>query len=172
MSLKWRYLVFSNVPPRPATGISYAAPYQHDTKSNCRQNLPSQHVYHLKPAPLSSPYLHSKSHSDARVILEESNIRLPMILRVAEPLVPRCATILHRLEPRRRELLLQVLLPLQDLHGQARRCVPCNVAVNEPSTWIVRFECNGNEAIRRKQNDITTRWVLGFEVDFVGVERR
>ena len=54
----------------------------------------------------------SEGASDARIILESSEIPIPQIRRITEPLIPRAAPILHRLQPLRRQLLLQVLLPL------------------------------------------------------------
>lgn len=68
-----------------------------------------------------------------------------MIVLVREPSVPVIAHALGLLQPRGRELLPSLFLPLQDLQSQTRRRVPGDVAMQQPDTRVVRFE--GNEKV-------------------------
>ena len=103
--------------------------------------------------------------SDAGVILEEPDIGFPQILGIAEPPVPSCAALLHRCESCRSHLLLQSFLLLQYLHCETRRCMPSNMAVDEPRARIVCFESDCNKAIRWEEYNIPTRRIVVLELE-------
>lgn len=50
-------------------------------------------------------------------------------------------------------------LVLHKLHGQTLRCVPSDVAVDEPCTGVVQLEGDGEVAVTREGSDVTTRRV-------------
>ena len=141
-------------------------------------NKPSQHhsfsqiwYNHHHPAPTFSILF----HLNPRIILEESNIRIPQIRRVAKPLIPSRAALLHGRKSRRRNLLPQIVLSLQDLHREARGRVPGDVAVDEPRARVIGFESNDDEPARGEEDDVPTWGIVVVEVEVCGsgeVERK
>lgn len=58
-------------------------------------------------------------------------------------------------------------LVLDELHSQTLRCVPSDVAVDEPCTGVVKLEGDGEVAVARESSDVTARRV--DQVEFGGV---
>lgn len=54
-------------------------------------------------------------------------------------------------------------LALDELHGETLIGVPGNVAVHDPSTWVISDESNGSPSVLGKHDNVTTRAVGGLE---------
>lgn len=56
-----------------------------------------------------------------------------------------------------------IVLPLADLHGKARRRMPRDVAMISPDTWIIGLEGDGDVALAGQKHGITARRVVVVE---------
>lgn len=105
---------------------------------------------------------YARLHSNTRVILEVP-VRLPMIVRVAVPLVPVLADPLRLGHLFLRHHLLEVFLPFEDLQGQPTGCMPRNMTVQQPRPWVVRLERDDEKSTRGKQSDIAAWRVVPLD---------
>ena len=129
--------------------------------------LHNQHkTFRTLPQLFSSCFLlNSRCLLDARIILKERNIRIPQIVWITEPLIPRRAALLHGRKSRRGQLLPQFILRLQYLHREPRGGVPGDVAMDEPSARIIGFESDDNEATAGEEDDVPTGGIVEVEFD-------
>jgi hypothetical protein len=47
--------------------------------------------------------------------------------------------------------------------------MPSDMAMHEPNTWIIGFKGDHDEATYGKEHNISSRWIVEFEVEFAGV---
>lgn len=81
-----------------------------------------------------------------------TTVWIPEILRIRKPLLPILAGAINLVQPPRVacQLLQYSVLSLENLDDETGRGVPCDMAMKSPSTGIISFESDDDEAGMRQ----------------------
>jgi hypothetical protein len=141
--------------------LSYLQPDKPGSPSQATQPQPPKTTFHLNPR------IRRRKQRTKLTTLPLPPLGRPPIRAVIPPLVPLPAALLRHIQrmrgPITRPNRRSRLLPLHDLHGQALACMPRDVAMHEPRSWIVSLEGEHHIPRARKKNDVATRRIVSVD---------
>lgn len=93
-----------------------------------------------------------------------------MITTIPIPLIPPLTNPLNILHPLAIHHPLESFLLLKNLNRKATGRMPCDMAVEQPRSWIICFERDDEISACWDECYVATGWVVPFEFDFARVE--
>ena len=100
--------------------------------------------------------------SNPGIVLERNSPTFGMIIiaLVSKPCLPFVATFIDRRQSLGCQFFGNGRLALQNLQCEAGRCVPGDMAMQQPGTWVVCFERDDDKSIGGKKHNVTAGRVV------------